>query len=89
MERRQLMDAPVVIIKGHKYVPPTIEVAPGSKVIWDNQDKVTHTATANDGSWTTGDIPGGGSREVTFPNPGTYPYYCEHHPSMTGTVAVK
>ncbi len=82
------MDAQVSI-KGHKYVPPTVEVAAGDKVVWTNNDRVAHTATADDGSWTTGDIPAGKSAEVTFATPGTFSYFCEYHPSMKGTVRVK
>lgn len=78
-----------VEIKGHKYLPPEVDVAAGGKVVWTNHDKVTHTATADDESWTTGDIPAGESREVTFPSPGPNPYFCEYHASMKGKVYVK
>lgn len=83
------MDAIQVSIKGHKYTPPTAEVAAGGKVVWTNNDKMTHTATADDESWTTGDIPAGESREVTFATAGSFPYFCEYHASMKGTVNVK
>ncbi len=83
------MSAFQVSIKGHKYAPPVAEVTAGDKVVWTNNDRVTHTATADDGSWTTEDIPAGESREVSFDKPGTFPYFCDYHPSMKGTVRVK
>jgi plastocyanin len=30
----------------------------------------------------------GATFEFTFDEPGTYPYFCSIHPSMTGTVEV-
>ena len=75
-----------VDIKEMKFVPLKIEVDLGSKVKWHNLDRISHTATADDGSWDTGEIKAGQTSEVQFKTIGTHPYHCEYHPEMVGTV---
>jgi plastocyanin len=65
-------------------------VVPGRKITVVNQDRAPHTVTARDNSFDTGTIAGGQRAEITAPSsPGTYPYICAIHPSMTGTLLVK
>ena len=78
-----------VTIAGFAYHPAAITVNVGDRVVWTNSDSVGHTATADNGSFDTGNIPSGGSRGVTFTAAGTYAYYCVPHPSMRGTVVVR
>jgi plastocyanin len=64
-------------------------VAPGARVTVVNRDSTTHTVTAKDGSFSTGNIRAGAS--VTFVAPrraGTYKVFCEIHPSMTSRLTV-
>jgi plastocyanin len=71
--------------------PPVITVIIGKNntVTWDNQDTFTHTVTAIDGSFNSGDIKGGGSWTHTFSSAGNYSYYCIYHSAwMKGTVVV-
>lgn len=70
------------------YVPDPVVVAAGGKVIWQNEDMAPHTATAEDGSFDTGTIEQGKLQSETFDEAGTYPYFCEIHPDMRGTVEV-
>ncbi len=42
-----------------------------------------------DGRFRSGVFPKDGVFEVTFKEPGVYPYYCSVHPVMTGKVVVK
>ncbi|MCA1694702.1 MAG: cupredoxin domain-containing protein [Actinobacteria bacterium] len=64
--------------------------APGKKITVINQDRAPHTLTARDKSFDTGTIAGGQRGEITAPSsPGTYPYLCSIHPTMTGTLIVK
>jgi hypothetical protein len=70
------------------FQPPTINVLPETTVRWVNYGKHTHTVTANDGRWDSGDIPPDGSYSATFQHPGTYYYHCHHHKGMAGTVVV-
>ena len=77
-----------VNVEGFAYGPSRIEVAVGDTITWTNSDNASHTATADDGSWDSGSIPGGSSGSVTFESAGTFPYHCEVHPDMVGTVTV-
>ena len=71
------------------FQPARIEVPAGTTVTWTNRGQVTHTVTANDRSFDTGDIDSGGKASLTFTRPGTYPYHCTPHPFMKGVVVVK
>lgn len=66
---------------------PSLTVAVGTTVVWSNQDDVPHTATAEDGSFNSGNIQGG-TFSHTFEEAGTYAYFCEVHPTMTGEITV-
>lgn len=70
------------------YGPDPVTVQTGGKVIWVNRDAAPHTATADDGSFDTGTIDRGKLGSETFKEAGTYPYFCEIHPTMHGTVEV-
>jgi plastocyanin len=70
------------------YQPDPVTVQVGGKLIWQNEDAAPHTATADDGSFDTGTIEQGKLKSETFKTAGTYPYFCEIHPTMHGTVEV-
>jgi plastocyanin len=70
------------------YGPDPVQVQVGGKVTWQNEDTAPHTATADDGSFDTGTIEQGKIGSATFKQAGTYPYFCEIHPTMHGTVEV-
>ena len=70
------------------FTPATITVTAGTTVTWKNNDNMTHTVTANDDSYDSGNIGSGSSFSKTFSIAGTYPYHCSIHPSMTGKVVV-
>ena len=87
--------ADAVTVKQFQFMPPELVVKPGTKVTWTNQDQILHTATAGatpgtaDGKF-DGPMDGvGQSFTFTFDQPGTYPYFCRRHDSMTGTIAVQ
>jgi plastocyanin len=70
------------------YDPDPVTIQAGGKVTWINRDSAPHTATADDGSFDTGDLEEGKLRSQSFKTPGSFSYYCEIHPDMTGTVEV-
>lgn len=79
-----------VVIKNFAFGPATMVVSPGTKISVVNEDRAPHTVTAVNKAFDTGTISGGQRGEFTAPNtPGTYPYVCTVHPSMTGTLIVK
>lgn len=77
------------------FSPANTQVAPGDTVTWTNDDTASHTVTSgNPNDATTGTIfdsgliRAGGTFEFKFANAGTYNYYCQVHPWMTGMVTV-
>ncbi|HWC08968.1 MAG TPA: cupredoxin family copper-binding protein [Solirubrobacterales bacterium] len=70
------------------YQPEPVVVAAGGKVTWQNEDSAPHTATADDGTFDTGTLDKGKLKSETFKEAGTFPYFCEIHPTMHGTVEV-
>lgn len=79
-----------VQIKNFAFSPPSLTVKAGSTVTWTNDDPspTIHTATADDGSFTTGNIEPGKSGSHTFNTPGTYAYHCAIHNYMKATITV-
>jgi plastocyanin len=78
-----------VDISDYKFQPELIQVDAGTKVTFANADDTTHTATADDGSFDTGDLDKGDSASVTLSKPGEFTYYCRYHPFMKATVEVQ
>jgi plastocyanin len=70
------------------YQPDPVTIEEGGKVTWINRDSAPHTATADDDSFDTGTLEEGKLKSETFKDAGTYPYFCEIHPDMRGTVKV-
>jgi plastocyanin len=70
------------------YDPDPVEVQVGDEVTWTNEDSAPHTATADDGSFDTDILDKGKSGTIAFEEAGTFPYFCEIHPTMHGTVEV-
>jgi plastocyanin len=77
-----------VMIAGFAFDPDPVTIQVGGKVIWQNEDNVPHTATAEDGSFDTGTIDEGKLKSETFKQAGTFAYVCTIHPGMSGTVEV-
>jgi PQQ-dependent dehydrogenase (methanol/ethanol family) len=71
------------------FQPVRIKVKAGSSVTWTNDGKEAHAATAQDGSWTTGEVQPGKSATVKFDKPGTYTYICKDHPWSYGQLIVE
>lgn len=64
-------------------------VAPGSTIEVTNLDSSPHTLTAVDGGFDTGNLGQGETATIVVPTtPGTYEFFCEIHPSMTGQLVV-
>lgn len=78
-----------VEIKGMKFVPAALEVAVGDTITFTNADAAPHTATAADGSFDTGRLNKGQSKQVTIAAAGDHAFKCLVHPMMKGSVAAK
>jgi alcohol dehydrogenase (cytochrome c) len=71
------------------FLPGRTQIAVGDTLTWQNNGSVTHTATASDLSFDTGDVAPGLSVAVTFTTAGTFTYNCSPHPWMIGQVIVQ
>jgi alcohol dehydrogenase (cytochrome c) len=75
--------------QGSKYYDPmNAQIDPNNKVTFTNKDSVAHTATADDGSFDTGNIQPGASKSVTVKGQGTIAYHCTIHPWMKAKLMV-
>ena len=64
-------------------------VAAGSTFTVTNEDSAEHTVTSDDDAFEEGVVGPNESIEMTAPSePGEYPFHCERHTSMTGTLTV-
>ena len=65
-------------------------VPAGSTITVENEDDFQHTFTPDeDGAFEGASLDGGSSATVEAPEPGTYAYHCEIHPSMKGSFTVE
>jgi plastocyanin len=71
-----------------RFDPPDITVKAGSTVVWHNGGKQTHTVTADDKSFDSGDRVPGADWQYTFSAPGRYAYHCTPHPWMKAIIHV-
>ena len=76
-----------VVITNAVFVPAEVKVKPGDVVKFTNNDGDAHTTTAENKDW-DGSLGARGSFSVKFTAPGSYPYRCDIHGGMEGTVVV-
>ena len=78
------------------FIPSVVTIKADTEVTFSNTDNAAHTAQSGSavdgpsGHWDTSLIMAGGSYTVSFEDfePGTYPYFCQVHPWMVGTIIV-
>lgn len=78
-----------VDIQDSKYLPPALTVLSGTTVRWTNRDEETHTVTSATGLFGSAGLDLGEAYTYTFTAPGVYPYGCDLHSFMQGTIVVK
>lgn len=82
-----------VTVEGLTFLEGSITVPAGSPVTFINRDTVGHTVTSGEPGNATGvfdeSLPSSGEATITVDEPGTYAYFCQIHPSMTGELVVE
>lgn len=78
-----------ITIKSFTFTIPA-SVAPGSKVTVKNLDSENHTVTSTARGAFAVQADAGASATFTAPTkPGSYPFMCTFHPTMTGKLVVR
>lgn len=81
-------NASTITIKNFTFSPNPVEVKAGQTVKVKNADNTTHTLTADDKTFDTGNIQAGTSPTFRAPKPGNYPFHCNIHADMHGNLKV-
>ena len=78
------------------FIPSVVTLSKAdTEITWENTDTAAHTASSGvgglDGYWDSSLIMAGGSYTLSFEGfePGTYPYFCQVHPWMEGTIIIE
>ncbi|MFC1995360.1 cupredoxin family copper-binding protein [Chloroflexota bacterium] len=78
-----------VLIDESAFIPDTYNIPVGAIVVWYNGDSVTHTVTARDNLFDSGNLSPGDTFQYTFEQSGALEYYCKIHPSMVGKIIIE
>ncbi len=80
-----------VEVANFAFTPSTLTVKAGTTVTWYfNQPSAPHNVVSlsTPQLFNSGTPKGKGTFSFTFTAPGTYPYLCQVHPTMRGTIVV-
>jgi plastocyanin len=82
---------PAVHIDNFAFVPATLTVQRGTKVVFTNRDDIPHTVTsaATPPSFKSPPLDTGDAYSYVFDKTGTFAYFCSLHPHMQGKIVVK
>ncbi len=78
-----------VTIQNFSFNSSDLHITKGATVVWTNKDNVTHTVTADDGSFTSGNIAPGGTYSRAFTAAATVHYHCSIHTYMTADIVIQ
>ncbi len=79
-----------IAIKNFAFVPATLSVTAGSKVVWTNRDEEPHLVASADARFHASPaLDTDDSYAAVFAKPGVYTYFCSIHPHMVGKIIVK
>ena len=76
-----------VAMDGTRFIPETLTVRRGDRVVWVNKDPFPHTATAGR-IFDSKSIAAGHSWSYVARKSGEFAYVCTLHPGMKGTLIV-
>jgi plastocyanin len=82
----------LVAIRDFSYQASEVRVKAGSSITWVNCESAgtePHTSTSDQGAWQSPLLAPGEAFTRTFDTPGVFPYHCDTHPFMTGSVTVE
>jgi plastocyanin len=77
-----------VEVRDNAFVPSTVTINVGETVTWTTTGSNPHNVHFQDGYAGAPDLATGWTRTRGFDTPGSFPYRCDLHSNMTGTVTV-
>ena len=80
-----------ICMTSSSFNPSALTVDAGTTVTWLNGSGIPHTVTSDPSateSFDSGNLSGSGTFSLQFNTAGSYPYNCEIHSGMTGTLTV-
>jgi plastocyanin len=83
-----------VTVADNVFQPASVTIAAGDTVVWTQPGSRVHNVTADDGSFSSGNLAAGGTFSRVFASAGTFRYYCSIHGApggigMSGVVVVQ
>lgn len=72
----------------YAFSPVTLTIRHGAALTVTNTTAAPHTVTADGGAFNSGTVNPNTTITMTFSTPGTYPFHCNIHNYMTGTITV-
>lgn len=78
-----------VAITDFSFDPASLTVPVGTTLTWTNEDPATHTVTADDEAFSSGEIAEGEIFEHRFDEVGQFTYHCNIHSDMAGDITVE
>lgn len=80
-----------VSVEDFLFDPDAVTIAAGGQVTWTFNGAVAHNVTSSSGGFANSADQSSGTYTVTFPNPGTFDYFCSIHGAnvMSGSVTVQ
>ncbi|HEX5727645.1 MAG TPA: plastocyanin/azurin family copper-binding protein [Longimicrobiaceae bacterium] len=82
-------DPAVIRVRNFSFQPAQLTVQPGTEVTWVNCGPDQHTSTSDAGVWSSGLLAPNAVFRRTFNQAGSFPYHCDPHPFMMGTIVVQ
>jgi plastocyanin len=86
---QQVSNKPEVKIDNFSFIPKSLTIPVGTAVTWTNRDDIPHTATSTEKKFASPVLDTDQTFSFKFQEPGSYPYFCKIHPTMTGTIVVE
>jgi plastocyanin len=82
------VDPNAITISNMSFGSNSLTIKAGTTVTWTNADNLSHTVTADDNSFTSGDLGKDATFSHSFATVGTYNYHCKYHSMMTAKIIV-
>jgi len=85
----KIADRLEVKIDNFSFAPRSLTVKRGTTVTWTNHDDIPHNVVSTDKKFSSPVLDTDQTFSFRFQEPGSYPYFCKIHPTMTGTIVVE